>query len=306
MNMRLVSAKRIWDEGPHNAFTDLVRWRGRFYCAFREGTGHAEGLGVIRVIASDDGDQWTSVGVLDDPNYDLRDAHLAVTPDDGLMVLGGAAAVDDKGRRTGSFVSFSSDGEGWGEPQIVVEPGRWLWQVTWHRGKAYGVSYATPAGMPHSSLLVSDDGIIWTEHVPELLSKGWPTEATVRFGEDDTLYCLHRRDGEDNSAFLGIARSPYTAFTWHDLGLYYGGPNLIQAPGGAWIGAGRIIEAEARTVLTRIDVHAGTLTPVLELPSGGDTSYPGLLWHDSLLWVSYYSSHEGKTCIYLARVEVNA
>jgi len=36
------------------------------------------------------------------------------------------------------------------------------------------------------------------------------------------------------------------------------------------------------------------------LPSGGDTSYPGLLWHEERLWVSYYSSHEGKTSIYLA------
>ena len=40
------------------------------------------------------------------------------------------------------------------------------------------------------------------------------------------------------------------------------------------------------------------------LPSGGDNSYPGLVWHGGQLWVSYYSSHEGKTSIYLARVEV--
>ena len=38
--------------------------------------------------------------------------------------------------------------------------------------------------------------------------------------------------------------------------------------------------------------------PLLTLPSGGDTSYPGLVWHDGLLWVSYYSSHEGKAAIY--------
>jgi hypothetical protein len=27
-----------------------------------------------------------------------------------------------------------------------------------------------------------------------------------------------------------------------------------------------------------------------------------MVWHDGLLWVSYYASHEGKTGIYLARV----
>ena len=42
--------------------------------------------------------------------------------------------------------------------------------------------------------------------------------------------------------------------------------------------------------------------PVLTLPSGGDTSYAGMVWHNDLLWVSYYSSHEGKTSIYLAKI----
>lgn len=308
MNLRLVSVQKLWDQSPCNAFTDLVRWRDRFYCAFREGAGHAEGLGVIRVIASEDGDAWESVGVMELDGYDLRDAHLAVTPDDRLMLLGGAAILyEDNSRQTGTFASFSADGRTWTQPLIVVDPGRWLWQVTWHQGKAYGVSYGGPGDGPYSSLLVSDDGIAWTEHVAQLLRKGWPTEATVRFDEEDTLYCLHRRDrceGDDSNAYLGVSRPPYTAFTWHDLGRYYGGPNFIQIPGGQWIGAGRIIEQEARTVLTRIDVDAGTMEPVLELPSGGDTSYPGLVWHDSMLWVSYYSSHETRTSIYLARVEV--
>ena len=42
--------------------------------------------------------------------------------------------------------------------------------------------------------------------------------------------------------------------------------------------------------------------PVLTLPSGGDCSYPGLVWNEDLLWMSYYSSHDGKTSIYLARI----
>jgi hypothetical protein len=30
-----------------------------------------------------------------------------------------------------------------------------------------------------------------------------------------------------------------------------------------------------------------------------------MAWHDGLLWVSYYASHEGKATIYLARVKVD-
>jgi hypothetical protein len=40
------------------------------------------------------------------------------------------------------------------------------------------------------------------------------------------------------------------------------------------------------------------------VPSGGDSSYAGLVWHEETLWVSYYSSHEGKTSIYLAKVRL--
>ena len=46
------------------------------------------------------------------------------------------------------------------------------------------------------------------------------------------------------------------------------------------------------------------LIEVLELPSGGDTSYAGMVLKDGILWVSYYSSHEGKTSIYLAKVGI--
>ena len=53
-----------------------------------------------------------------------------------------------------------------------------------------------------------------------------------------------------------------------------------------------------------LDPTAGALTEFLTLPSGGDTSYAGLVWHEGLLWMSYYSSHEGKTSIYLAKVRL--
>jgi hypothetical protein len=81
---------------------------------------------------------------------------------------------------------------------------------------------------------------------------------------------------------------------------------MIKLPDGYWWACGRMIEKDkAQTVLCRLDVEAGKLTPALTLPSGGDTSYPGLVWHGGQLWISYYSSHEGKTSIYLARVKID-
>ncbi|MFO7598290.1 MAG: hypothetical protein R6X27_00600, partial [Candidatus Desulfacyla sp.] len=56
------------------------------------------------------------------------------------------------------------------------------------------------------------------------------------------------------------------------------------------VAAVRLYDEQARTALCWIDPDAGTMEEFLALPSGGDTSYPGLVWHDGLLWVSYYAS----------------
>jgi len=35
-----IEVKKIWDRAPHNAFTDLIRYKSYFYCTFREGMSH--------------------------------------------------------------------------------------------------------------------------------------------------------------------------------------------------------------------------------------------------------------------------
>lgn len=308
-SVKLIDVRKIWDQAPHSAFTDLLHWNGQFVCAFREGRGHVSSDGKIRVLTSPDGVAWKPAALVELADYDLRDAGLSLTPEGKLMLVGGAAPRKADGDRvpTGSFVSFSADGHDWTKPQIIVEPGRWLWRVTWHKNTAYGVAYAASKGHPYSSLLATDEGIAYRELVPKLFGDGYPTEASIRFGDTDVAYCLQRRDGKGpaNTAMLGIAKPPYTDWQWHDLAIHFGGPNFIRLPNGHWIAAGRVHHPNGpKTELAWLDVDKHTLTPCLEFPSGGDTSYPGLVWHDDHLWVSYYSSHEDKTSIYLAKVEV--
>src|SRR5438067_1024294 len=77
--------KKVWGGGRHNAFTDLARFGGRWYCAFREGDAHVGGDGKLRVLASADGETWEPVALLTEPGVDLRDPKLSVTPDGRLM-----------------------------------------------------------------------------------------------------------------------------------------------------------------------------------------------------------------------------
>jgi hypothetical protein len=310
---KLVFIKKIWDQAPHCAFTDLIYWKDRFVCAFREGRAHVSTDGRIRVLQSADGETWKSAALITLAGFDLRDAGLSIAPDGRLMLNGGAAPrkADKESAPTGTFVSFSEDGKNWTPPEVVVAPGRWLWRVTWHDGKAYGIAYVSvrpPDADLSTQLLVSDDGVKFRELVPKLFGEGTPTEATLHFAKNGALYCLQRRDGKPSpkSAFLGSSRPPYTEWQWHDLGMHVGGPNFVQLPSGKWIAAGRFFDGnKPKTKLAWLDVENNKIEPILELASGGDCSYPGLVFHDDTLWVSYYSSHEGKANIYLAKVRID-
>lgn len=304
----LISVAKIWDAAPHNAFTDLVRWQDRWYCTFREADDHVGGDGKIRVIASNDGATWESAALIEEEGIDLRDPKLSITPDGRLMaVMGGSLYRGGKkllGRQP--RVAFSSDGTSWSAPQKVLAEGDWLWRVTWHDGRAYGVSYVPPADETQPvewnlKLYSSADGVRY-EKLADLEVDGRPNETTLRFLDDGRCLALVRREAGDKTSWIGSSRAPFRDWTWKPVGHRIGGPNFIQTPDTRLWGAGRSYPGGSRTALARMTPES--YEPALTLPSGGDNSYPGLVWHDGLLWMSYYSTHEGKTSIYLAKIKL--
>jgi len=120
----VVSVQKIWDRGGHNAFTDLVRFRDQWYCAFREAAGHVKGDGMLRVIVSKDGASWTSAALLVEDAIDLRDPKLSVMPDGRLMLCaGGSVYRDGKLVERQPRVAFSKDGRAWTPTQRVLKKG---------------------------------------------------------------------------------------------------------------------------------------------------------------------------------------
>jgi hypothetical protein len=312
-----VAIEKIWDQGRHNAFTDLTRFRGNFYCTFREGSGHVPGAhgtdGTVRVIASDDGSRWESVALLEDEGVDLRDPKLSITPDGRLMVVMGGSYYDGtRLLKRHPRVAFSKpNGTGFGDPLPVrIDPRvsndrDWLWRVTWHEGKAYGVVYQYSSGNAEWGLHLvrSDDGVEYEwMHTFELT--GRPNESTVRFMPDGEMIIVVRREGGNTHGQVGHSRPTYREWTWNELPMRLGGPNFCRLPDGTLILGTRNYQPKVTTVLGRLTKHGG-FTRLLEFPSAGDTSYPGLLVHKDELWVSYYSSHEGRTSIYLAKIPLS-
>jgi hypothetical protein len=301
---QLIDARKIWDGAPHNAFTDLIRHNEEFLCVFREGAGHVSPDGKIRVLASKDGTNWSSAALIAQAERDLRDPKITRMPDGSLMIYAAAADRPKTPVTHQSVACFSKDGRTWTAPIDVADRNIWLWRLEWNGAVGYGVGYDT-SGEKFVRLYKTTDGRKFESVVDSLFAEESPNESGLFFEPDGTLLCLLRRDGKPGNGLFGSAKAPYTKWEWKDVGAKIGGPQLIRLADGRLIAGVRLYDGGARTSVVEVDRASGKLTELLKLPSGGDTSYPGIVFHQDQLWISYYSSHEGKTSIYLARVRLD-
>ena len=119
----ILSTERIWDRATHNAFTSLIEFNGKMYCTFRESNGHVSDInGSIRVIASDDTQNWYSVALISELGVDLRDPELSVTSDNRVMLnIAGSVYSGGKLKTMNPKVSFSDNhGKNFSKPQNIV------------------------------------------------------------------------------------------------------------------------------------------------------------------------------------------
>lgn len=300
----LMEVRRIWDRAPHNAFTDLVRHGDWLYCVFREGAAHVSPDGALRVIRSRDGAVWEAAARIESGEGDLRDAKITVTPDGRLMLAGAIAYPEGAPVRHRSLVWFSRDGANWTDAQAVADPNYWLWRITWQGAKAYGIGYLTEKDR-RGVRLYEGDGKAFRPWIDDLGIEGYPNESTIRFDADGVAHCLLRRDpwkGAPDTALLGRSPPPYREWTWRDLGVRVGGPDFEIVQKGSGVAVVRLYDGGPRTSICALDLDGAELREILRLPSSGDSSYAGIVRDGAQLWISYYSSHEGKTSIYLARL----
>lgn len=312
--IKQLPAELIWDQAPHSAFTDMVYFKGKFYCTFREGEGHTpvkSGVdGAIRVISATDGSHWQSQTLIEVPHYDLRDPKISVTPDNRLMVLMGAADYQGsnvEGRK--GLVSFSSDGLSFTEPVAVSIDSSisnekdWLWRVNWHRDTGYGVVYQNDQDASKAYLVKTTDGMVY-QLVTDLGIEGRPNEATIKVKEDGQMIMIIRRESDNKHGLMGTSSPPYKHWEWQDTGVRLGGPDFVVLPNNQLLLGSRVYGEGGHSTGLFINQPNGQFKLLAELPSGGDTSYPGMVLMDDTLYMSYYSGHQEKTAIYFASVRL--
>jgi hypothetical protein len=326
--MEVLEVKKIWDTAPHNAFTSLTKFEDEWFLTFRESTSHVPGTdGAIRVLVSKDAGTWESAALITETGVDLRDPKFCSTPDGRLMltiggsIYDGVSAPGAKRKRTGARTrtSFSSDGRTWTAPLPACEEGQWLWRVTPRPAGGppfdppglpfplYGVAYSTESDHKFDlSLWSSSDGTAFS--LITALNPGRdlvPNETTLRFSDDGRMMALVRCERRGSNSFFGVSSPPYKDWSWTDTGHIIHGPDFLRLKDGRMYYSGRdYVDGKPNTTVG-ILTATGQAMPMIVLRGGGDCSYPGLAeGPDGQLFVSYYSSHEGKTAIYFARIKV--
>lgn len=323
--VRVRSVRRVFDNGEHNAFTDLIRFRDRYYLTFRScPDGHmVHPTSSIIVLASDDLKSWTQVHRFRVPLRDTRDPHFAMFRD-RLWVFTGCwwcGKTTPKNYEINEHLGYgvsSPDGKSWTKPrQLEGTYGHYIWRAAAHNGQLYlcgrrkrgfveTTSREQRDPLIESAMLVSDDGWVWKYRAK--FQESFGDETAFLFEEDGTVVGVARSGGGRN-AVLVRSRPPYTQWQRQDLGRYIGGPLLVKWGDRYLVGGRKTAGGPPVTALYWL--RDDQLHQCATLPSGGDNSYPGFVAVDSKhAYVSYYSSHEkdetGKTrtAIYLAELAI--
>jgi hypothetical protein len=327
--IRVENIRRAFHNGEHNAFTDLIRWRGQFWLTFRscpDGHGVFPTASVI-VLSSDDAQVWRQVHRFSAPDRDTRDPHFLIFRDRLFVYTGAAYVGKEKIRGTEwnahyGYATWTADGATWAEPRALEGTyGHYIWRAAAYGDRAYLIGRRWRGHMPASgrasmecALLESDDGLRW--RFRSLIQETDGNETALLFEPNGTLVAVSRTSG--TQAVLGRTQPPYETWTREALSGYLGGPVFARWGDRYLVGGRRRPGPDARAletggpgqgVTTLMWLEGKSLVPFAELPSGGDNSYPGFVaLDDDRGLVSWYSTHEkdadGKpiTAIYLAEL----
>ncbi|MBN2505959.1 MAG: hypothetical protein JXQ71_04625 [Verrucomicrobia bacterium] len=319
--VNVLSVRRVFHNGEHNAFTDLCRFRGQLWLAFRScPDGHmVHPTASIIVLRSADGAVWVEAHRFRVERRDTRDPHFLVFRDRLFVYTGTwysgtatlARAEYDLNKHLG-YAAWSDDGATWHSPVLLEGTfGHYIWRAAAHRGTAYlcgrrnlgfEITARGEGRRVESLMLESDDGLIWRKRAVFQEIAG--DETAFLFERDGGVLGVGRRSGH---AQLLRSKPPYTQWQRKDLDRSIGGPLLARWDDRHLVGGRRTTPAGPKTSLCWL--VDDQLHEFAQLPSGGDNSYPGFVeLGPGRALVSYYSSHErdasGKTmtAIYLAEL----
>ena len=279
----------------HVGFTSLICFKGYWYCAFREGSSHMSRDGDIVLIRSRNGQDWQTCGRLSKPHADLRDPKWLIHQQRLYLTAGQRLTTHCR-----TLIWHSHNGKDWSPAKQLTakQDNAWLWQAIRHDNMLYGFAY--PCGKPYGQPLQwmqapASKAMQSIKQMDDI--SGFANEVALTQDEHG-IYALLRRDPE--VGLYGICTSPITGdWQWTALTERIGGPSIIRIQQHSIL-CYRRYQPQVCLVLS-YTTQTG-VSESLALPSGGDCSYACMIARHNQLWVSYYSSHQGRSRIYIARL----
>lgn len=295
---------KIWDKGKHNAFTDLIEYKSVMYCAFREGDSHTSYDGILRIIKSKDGVNWTDIGAAVIDSLDLRDPKFYVDKNGDLNLSGYARNTKNRGY---NFAWKFNNGV-ISKPHNLSVDDYWLWRYTKFGNTNYSIGYlhTKASNMARLYLFLSSDSGYAKYQVlaSDQFNKGCPSEASLAIGKDSVAY-VSLRDDCANGSYIGRSKYPFSKWEWIKLKFPVRGPCIVILPSGKLALAAGSMDDYNQTYLAILDPARNCqLESLTALPSAGDTGYPGLVIKNNMLWISYYSYDNGKTRIFIKKIKL--
>ncbi|MFC1454238.1 hypothetical protein ACFLQL_03565 [Verrucomicrobiota bacterium] len=345
-------------------FPHLIRFKGAWYCGFREAQIHDNHpSGNARIIRSSDGEKWETVKLIQWEGADAGTPRFSVTAEGQLMMTSTVLFVSNEPRSDGQYYQLdrktlgmglvphsemeadvacqavtwlTSDGENWGTAYAcpnALNTNRF--NVTWFNGMGYSVTNAFGINQT-GTLHRTRDGKSWRILLKDFIPAEQGDEAGLAFTPEGLACCL-LRGNRSTIAMIGLSKPPYyqewqwihPKVDWREDGnvrpandvfrVELGGPTIITLKGGRLLGAGRTLPPErpegpwrvdasdpqgkedGRIVLFWIDPEKGCFTRFAEIDG---TSYPGVVEHEGMIWVTYVVYWGDQPGIYLAKVKV--
>ena len=323
--VKVTNIRRVFHNGEHNAFTDLVKFKGQYYLTFRScPDGHmVHPTASIIIMVSDDLKDWKQVHRFSVKERDTRDPHFLVFKDKLFVYTGtwysGTTTLkreDYTLNKHLGYAAWSKDGKEWNSPVMLEGTfGHYIWRAETFEDKAFlcgrrnrefDIKARGEGATVESAMLESDDGLIWRTRALFQTERG--DETTFRFEPDGSVIAIGRRGS--SPAQLCKSKPPYTEWERSDLDRYIGGPLLTRWGKRYVVGGRRNVKGLGAKTSMCWFVN-DTLHEFAQLPSGGDNSYPGFLeLSPTRAVMSWYSSHEkdaaGKTitAIYMADLKI--
>lgn len=295
----------------HQAFTDLVFFDNQFFLTFRESDKHVGGIdGVIKILSSFDGENWKLIKQFSVPGIDLRDPKFSLKNEDLMLYFHGNRYENKELVGFSDYVSSYTIGDEWNAlKDVVLENTKilhskiqgnkaWPWRINWYNGNAYAFGY----GQSFFGFYSSGDGLKFQNVSLQQNFLGWTTEATIEIDDKGVFYAICRR----MEANAKIGRSTDLGITWDWFAEIpirnFAGPDFVFYKNGVIIGGGD----SDKLILGYYNFETNNYKKLMTLPTRGDSSYPGMLIKDNILWMSYYSGQDGNgTSIYLAKIKLD-